>query len=283
MKRIKTPLRYFGGKARLSTKLLQYIPSHTTYVEPFAGSASLFFRKSPSDIEVINDLHSGISNLFAVIQDADMLKELNCHLKCTPYSREEFYSCRETWFRCTDPVEKARRYFVVLGMCFSGATNGGFSFSVKEVRRGVASRISKWLSSIDSLLQAHERLQDAKIEQKDFRSVIREYDSADTFFYLDPPYVHSTRQTPDTYELEMSDSDHEELLQILLKMHGKAILSGYANRLYAPLEKAGWVRIDFPTVCTAAGGRKTKNPRPPRIESIWISPNCQSGALNALD
>lgn len=98
MKAIKTPLRYFGGKARLSSKLLQYIPSHTAYVEAFAGGASLFFRKSPSDVEIINDLHSGIANLFRVIQDWEMCKEL-CHLlKRTPYSREEFYSCRETWF-----------------------------------------------------------------------------------------------------------------------------------------------------------------------------------------
>lgn len=182
--------------------------------------------------------------------------------------------------RCTDPVENARRYFVVMRMCFSGATNGGFSFSVKETRNGLASTVSKWHSAIVCLEQAHERLHSATIEQKDFRTMIRDYDSADTFFYLDPPYVHSTRHTLGTYELEMSNSDHEELVQILLKMSGKALLSGYVNQLYAPLEKAGWGRIDFPTVCSAAGGRKTRNPRPSRIESIWISPNSQNRALN---
>lgn len=67
----------------------------------------------------------------------------------------------------------------------------------------------------------------------------------------------------------------------VVKFKGKAILSGYYNEIYLPLEQAGWQRIDFPTVCHAAGktrqtkilGEGTAKEKQPRIESIWISPN----------
>src|SRR3979409_1418103 len=62
------PLSYIGGKNRLATKIISLLPEHTTYVEPFAGGAQVFFHKPPSPVEVLNDLDGEIVNFFRVCQ-----------------------------------------------------------------------------------------------------------------------------------------------------------------------------------------------------------------------
>ena len=91
-----------------------------------------------------------------------------------------------------------------------------------------------------------------QIEHDDFRKIIERYDTPETFFYLDPPYVHSTRKQGE-YRYEMTDEDHCQLVDMLLSIKGKAMLSGYQNEIYKKLEKYGWKRLDFETVCHAAG------------------------------
>src|SRR5450759_5529755 len=62
------PLAYIGGKNRLAAKIISLLPEHTTYVEPFAGGAQVFFHKRPSEVEVLNDLDGEIVNLLRVCQ-----------------------------------------------------------------------------------------------------------------------------------------------------------------------------------------------------------------------
>jgi len=59
--RVIGPLAYIGGKRRIARRLLPLIPEHTTYVEPFAGGAQVFFHKPRSKVEVLNDLDHEIS------------------------------------------------------------------------------------------------------------------------------------------------------------------------------------------------------------------------------
>src|SRR5207244_8664793 len=62
------PLPYIGGKNRLAAKIIALLPEHTTYVEPFAGGAQVFFHKEPSAVEVLNDLDGEIVNFFRICQ-----------------------------------------------------------------------------------------------------------------------------------------------------------------------------------------------------------------------
>ena len=84
------------------------------------------------------------------------------------------------------------------------------------------------------------------------------------------------------YLHEMTESDHEDLVQRLLKLKCMTVLSGYNHGTYAPLETAGWRRIDFETACSAAArtrgtgilGEGASLSKQPRVESVWLSPNC---------
>ena len=128
--------------------------------------------------------------------------------------------------------------------------------------------MQRWLSIIELLPELAARLLRVQIERLDFRKFITKYDGPETLYYHDPPYVPSTRKSGG-YEHEMTEEDHEELVEILLGLQGKSILSGYANPIYERLEHAGWVRHDYDVPCHASGKRK----KPRRTESIWLSPN----------
>jgi DNA adenine methylase len=79
----------------------------------------------------------------------------------------------------------------------------------------------------------------------------------------------------------MTLDDHRELVEMLLAIKGKAMLSGYRHEVYEPLEQAGWQRIDYETACYAAArtrgtgilGDGAARAKQPRVESVWLSPN----------
>ncbi len=265
---LRSPVRWFGAKTRLVDRLLPLIPQHHTYVEPFGGGASLLFAKEPSPVEVYNDLDSGLVNFFRVLRDPAKFERFYRMVCMTPYAREEFDFCRRSWQECEDDVERAYRWFVVARMSFSGHFGHSWSSVVRESRCNISASVNVWLQGVEMLPEAHARLMMVQVEHLDFRHILKRYDDKDTFFYLDPPYVRFTRKTG-RYSVEMSDEDHRDMVSLLLGLKGKALLSGYSNPLYLPLEEAGWRRLDFPAVCYAAG--KTDEPARARVESVWMN------------
>lgn len=83
---MRSVLKYPGSKWNIVGQLVGLIPQHHSYVEPFFGSGAVFFNKTPSDIETINDMDHDVTNLFRCIQeDAERLARL---VMTTPFSRE---------------------------------------------------------------------------------------------------------------------------------------------------------------------------------------------------
>ena len=87
--------------------------------------------------------------------------------------------------------------------------------------------ISRWLGGIDQLAAIAERLIRVQIENRPALDVIRLYDSPDTLFYCDPPYIHSTRGDTKAYGYEMTDDEHRELAAVLNSVAGRVAISNY--------------------------------------------------------
>lgn len=271
---------WFGGKNIIVTSLINLFPDHKIFVEVFGGGASVILNKVPAPVEVLNDLDSGLINFFRVLRDPEKFHRLHDKAMLTPYSREEFMHFKEWWDEPEDDVEKAYRWYVVARMSFSGRFGTSWQHVVTYSQKGMSCAVMKWLASLEALPQIHQRLMRVQIEHQDFRTILERYDTPDTLFYLDPPYVPDTRRAG-KYDHEMTLEDHQDLVRILLGIKGKACLSGYAHPTYLPLENAGWKRIDMETSCFAAGrtratgiqgkGACTANQR--RIESVWLSPS----------
>jgi DNA adenine methylase len=256
--------------------LLPYIPDHRTYVELFGGGASLLIARDPSPIEVYNDLNSGLVNFFRVLRDTKQFKQFQRLATLTPYAREEFDLCKQSWREQDDPVERAHRWFVVARMSFGGNFHS-WGYGVTGSARGMASQVSRWLGAVESLPEISTRLLRVQVENKDAFALIECYDSPETFFYLDPPYVMSTRKGG-AYEHELTDESHRRLVKVLKEIKGKALLSGYANPIYRELERSGWHRRDWEAICSLSGRTRlngllgegaAKSQR--RVESIWFN------------
>lgn len=269
----KSPVRWFGGKHRAAPSIVELLPEHKIYVEVFGGGGSVLFCKEPSPVEVYNDLNDGLTNLFDVIRDEARCAVLLKRLAATPYSRAQYYQYRQSWRDEADPIERARQWFVVARSSFGAMFGSSWSFGL--MGRSCSMQISSWLNAQHLLLQAQARLALVQIEQRDFRDIIRLYDSPDTVFYLDPPYVESTRRNG-RYEYELTDDDHRDLVDLILGMQGHAVLSGYPNELYKPLEKAGFSRLDKEQYCSIGRNTRASGKRGPgalkgaeRTECIW--------------
>ncbi|MDR3351761.1 MAG: DNA adenine methylase [Zoogloeaceae bacterium] len=111
----RSALRYFGGKWAIAPWIIEHMPEHRVYVEPFGGAASVLLRKPRSKVEVYNDLDDEIVGLFRVIQSPLQCRELFRLLRRTPYSRREF----ELAFQKTDdPLIRAQRAIIRAYMSF---------------------------------------------------------------------------------------------------------------------------------------------------------------------
>jgi DNA adenine methylase len=280
--RVMAPVRWYGGKGRMARKIVPLLPAGRVYVEPYAGAASVFWHLDPPrEVEVLNDLNGEIINLFRVLQDRDQFERLAHRLTWTPYSVDEFRRAG----RCEshDPVDRAWSFFVRHGQGFSGKSDSDGNWGrVFGSSRGMAKTASNWRSRLSLLDHWHSRLTRVQLDNRDALDVIRYWDSPDTVFYLDPPYVHSTRAkaSRNIYAHECDDSHHKQLISLLLGIGGRAVLSGYDSPLYRPLLDAGWSVHRWRVSCSAAGrvrgsrirGEGAAKQCVPRTEVLWISP-----------
>lgn len=295
-RRLRSPLVWFGGKGILVRKIVSLFPPHHTYVEPFCGGASCLFAKRPSPVEVINDLDSDIVNFFRVLRDPEKFERFHRLATLTPYSREEFIRYRSDWRagwpECPDEVERAYRWYVVARMSFAGEFARSWGRSVSTSRLGMANAVAQWLSIVDMLPAIAERVSAAQIEHGDWLDVLQSYDGPNTLFYVDPPFVMSTRSSG-KYRHELSNGDHHDLVDALLSIQGRAVLSGYRNSIYQRLEEAGWKCVDLRTVCHATGRTRLtrltganalteRGNRYRRTETLWISPPAMSTPATGL-
>lgn len=66
----------------------------------------------------------------------------------------------------------------------------------------------------------------------------------ETFIFIDPPYLHSTRTNIDLYKHEMTDDDHKQLLSAVLKMNCNVMLIHPKCDLYDTMLK-DWRKVEI--------------------------------------
>lgn len=218
-------IKWPGGKFYLTKFILEHIPEHKVYVEPFGGAANILINKQKSEIEVYNDIYFPIYCLFFVTKDNFMFEMLKHKLYFTLRSFEEYKKAVEILNNSNDVLELAWAIFVAAAQSHSGMihkTNWGRFFE--------SNMSTAWANTLSKLDIIHNRIKDVLLHNEDALSIIEKYDSKDTFFYLDPPYPKIVRSHKKLYRHEFED--HEHLLKILKKVSGKFIISSYDNPTY---------------------------------------------------
>jgi len=256
---LKSPVTYYWGKLRMASRIVKLIPKHTLYCEPYCWWCSVFFKKPPSEIEVLNDINSHVVNFFRVMQqDFGMLKII---INCTPYSRQQVHTARHIlkYHEYYDDIKRARAFWVACNMSFSAMITGGYKYT-KHTNKSVKAFNNKKEQFDTHLL---ERLTNVDFECNDAIKVIKSRDHEDAFFYIDPPYIWE-QKVHQWHYAGFTPEDYIVLLDTLSNIKGKFLLSNYPSTILSSYaNRNGWYIIEIAWKQTApnssvTGKRKNK-------------------------
>ena len=207
------PLSYIGGKRRLARRIIGLLPPHTTYVEPFAGGAQVLFHKSPSRVEVLNDVDHEVVNFFRVAQLH--AEELVRWLKFAIASRRLHQLYKEQDPDGLTDVQRAARFLYLQKNSFGGLTRKHtYHFCVTKPSNFNPERVP------DLLRETAVRLSRVQLECRPYQNILTKYDRASTVFYCDPPYIGRS-----LYRFNLSDDAFAQLAEHLSTLRGKFLLS----------------------------------------------------------
>ena len=251
---------YYGGKSRLSEKIISLMPRHTLYVEPFCGGASVFFNKPRPSVsnnfyhEVINDHDKRLVNFYKQLRDNG--QALVESLLLTPYAEEEHRLSKDL---SGEGLEAARRYFINSQQSFSGVLNTGWRRSIYSVNHGF-----QWFHRVEKMVDILDRMAGVTITCDKAITVIKQFDSPHTFFYLDPPYPGADQGHYGGYTIQ----DFKDLVETLNNCQGSFLLSNYDQpEITIPSD---WERFEFDVYSTAARNQDDEEEGSRRrVEVLW--------------
>jgi DNA adenine methylase len=230
---------YPGGKngAGVYQRIINLMPPHAVYVEPFLGSGAVMRLKRPASLNIGLDLDGGIlSSVSAWSADIGGNGEGSTHARNSDdYRRIPPFSALLQAFT-TETGEEG-----------PSARNGDTAGEIAgndDVRSRWVFRRSCGLAFLAQLAS----LDPAR--------------AAETLVYCDPPYLMSTRSAArKIYEHEFSDVHHRQFLRCVRSLRARVMVSGYWSELYAR-ELQGWDSIQFQSM--TRGGR-------PATEWLWFN------------
>ena len=262
-------IKYPGSKWSIANWIISHFPPHHSYLEPFFGSGAVLFTKKRSPIETVNDLDKDVVNLFWQIRENT--ERLADTIYWTPYARSEYERAWAAQYTETDLFQRAVDFYVRMMMGHGFRTTGEKVGWKNDVQGREASYAAGyWCKTPEMIFKAAERLRKVQIENLPAVDLIRRFNFPNVLIYADPPYVLSTRHGKQ-YRHEMTDEQHEELLDTLSSHRGPVLLSGYDSDLYRDILH-DWHREEIPSRAQTSGAGVEvlwMNFEPMSQETIW--------------
>ena len=257
----------------MAHNIVPLIPKHMVYVEPFAGSCAVLFKKPYPAVtniehygEVINDTNKDLINFFTVLRDNG---EALCEkLALTLYSEEEY---RRSKVMEGDDLERARRYYVRVMTAFGNVPHAGWKRSLKYRNFAMT-----YYNKVNALPEYIDRMRHVAIACDDALKVMDQFDSPQTLFYLDPPYINTHQRDYKGYTRE----HYEQLLDKMQQMQGACLLSNYPQPDITYPDD--WLEYRFKTASTVAGTNdKVAKQGAARTECVYYKP--RTGKLGVAE
>jgi DNA adenine methylase len=228
--------RWAGSKRKLLPILRANVStSFKTYIEPFAGSACLFFDLEPTKA-ILGDFNAQLIQAYTVIARSPE----RVHAHACAYSSEpsEYYRIRAIDPTLLSPIKRASRFLYLNRFCFNGVyrTNKTGLFNVP---RG---RDTGGMPSLEAILAVAKVLQSAQLIPADFQKVLRRVKAGD-FVYLDPPYAKADEKYSGEYGYgAFSSINFPSLLSELagIDRKGATFLLSYRYSPQLRRELSGW-------------------------------------------
>ena len=181
-------LRWAGSKRQIAKRLATYWPGgKTRYIEPFAGSACLFFELEPRSA-LLGDINSELIEMYEVVREHTY--DLHQSLMRWSNDRTEYYRVRDMKPATMSNIDRAARFIYLNRFCFNGLyrTNGRGHFNVPY-----GGSRSGSIPSLETLEAASKILARSQLISGDFEEVLSSVNNND-FVYLDPPFSMTSRR-----------------------------------------------------------------------------------------
>jgi DNA adenine methylase len=233
-------LRWAGSKRATASSLAQFWrPQFGKYIEPFCGSAALFFKLAPEKA-VLADINRELVVFYETVSTRPV--EVYRKFYKIPRKRDVYYRLRGEYREISDTVLRAAIFYYLNKNCFNGLyrTNKQGTFNVPFSD----SRVGRYPSA-QEFIQSYSLLSRAQFRCGDFVEVVEGSLRAGDFVYLDPPYASSKRLPfreyhPDSFGVK--DIDRLERLLLHIDKCGAHFVLTYGdNRAIRNIAKC-WIR-----------------------------------------
>ena len=232
---MKTPITYYGGKQQMAKTIIAMMPKHKIYCEPFFGGGAVFFAKGPSFLEAINDKNELLVTFYQ--QCVDNFDALQHKIQNTLHAESEYIKAKRIYNspKSHKKIDIAWAVWMVTNMSVMATPRGGWKRDNGTGGSHVGVSMERHRANFTSRI--YDRLKYVQISCHDALSVIRERDTPETFFYLDPPYINCDQKHYNGY----GKDEFCELLSLLTTIQGKFILSNFwSDELSAFIDREGW-------------------------------------------
>ncbi len=254
MSRIRPIIKISGGKAYLWQFVTSHFPQHDVYIECCVGGGSCLLNKEKSPVEIASDINHNLINAWKFAQSGNIEE-----LKWIPYKKDTFLSAKHylenTKFREGLEEQFAIAYIVKCRMSRGGL---GRDFAKSNRKRGNYENGDEnaWQTFVQKeIYKIRDRIKDVQFFCCDLIQMLKlamglgcslpvDTNIGDLPFgnnkkkqylvYIDTPYLHETRVSKNLYEYEMTNEQHEEMLDFITMQptSAKFCVSGYSSKLY---------------------------------------------------
>jgi DNA adenine methylase len=222
---VRSFLRWAGSKKKLVPRLEQFWnESYSRYIEPFAGSACLFFSIAPKEA-ILGDNNHELINVYRILRDSP--DRIHRRLVAIPRDSDTYYRWRKKDPKQLNSETRALRFVYLNHNCFNGIyrTNSEGQFNVP-----FGTKLSTYLSR-EEFVTCSAALENVKLVPGDFQNTLKNVRKGD-FVYLDPPYAVTSRRVFREYgKKPFATDDVERLSQELERIHdlGAHFVVSYAD------------------------------------------------------
>ena len=258
-------LRWAGSKRKLLPKLMPYWEASgcSRYIEPFAGSAVMYFAIKPQH-EVLADTNKDLIDMYIVMQR-------NCRMvyheiKKYPCSESFYYQLRSIDYKSWGLYRRAARFIYLNRFCFNGLyrTNNKGYFNVPFARG-----VHREVQSLDAFQQFSRAIKGVSFYCQDFRQTLLMAEKGD-FIYIDPPYAIENRRIFNQYgPNSFGSNDLVDLANMLVVLHEKGakflVSYAYAKELAVMFDR--WNLKSTIVQRTVAGNPHKRK----RVKELFIS------------
>ena len=211
-------LRWAGSKKQILPEIKKYWHTDfSRYVEPFCGSASLFFDVQPRKA-LLSDINSDLVNALNAVKNA--ADEVSAKLGMLKTDKDSYYQIREICPNCISEQDRAVRFIYLNSLCFNGLyrVNKAGKFNVPY-----GSKHRKELFSAGALRETAKTLENAEIKIMDFEASVDQTAEGD-FLYLDPPYATAAERVFTEYQADaFTRGDIRRLNSSLLRANERGV------------------------------------------------------------